>query len=184
MTIPSISRASKLNRLNTALQGLVGQECVEIQYINYEEIPERLHKKRRPYLTYTPKHHSMDYVPIYHLPLIWLVFGVKNAHRWNYRLGIYGTWHILRNTKSLCAYIGALDSDGKLLENIHLLENFRVKRVVFIPEKLNLFIEFDKSYWLGVFHDVEVSSGFKIQCPGLSSWTLLNGEVTWEFVTS
>jgi hypothetical protein len=85
--------------------------------------------------------------------------GARESH---YGLSILCTWHLLKNAKSIAAYVGEYDSDGRMEKNLNLIKRQIVKRTVLIPEKLNLFIEFENKIWLGIFpHFVgySVSSG-------------------------
>jgi hypothetical protein len=68
-----------------------------------------------------------------------------------YRLGILSTWHLLKNAKSIAAYVGSFDHDRKLKENLRLIQHHLVKQVVLIPEKLHLFLEFDNHIWLAIY---------------------------------
>lgn len=161
------------------LEELVGETCTEIISAT-EAFPDTPEYVNKAYLAYTiPETNILRYVP-----LIGLRFGLYEPHsnKNTYTLGFIGTWHILKNAKSVCAYVGAYNRDGKLLENLKILENQTVKRVVFIREKLNLFIEFDNQRWIGIFHSKNHISGFSFgEYRGHAStdWFIINEKITW-----
>jgi hypothetical protein len=68
-----------------------------------------------------------------------------------YGLSILCTWHLLKYAKSIASYIGEYNRDGLMEKNLNLIKGRIVKRTVIIPEKLNLFIEFDNNIWLAIF---------------------------------
>jgi hypothetical protein len=124
-----------------------------------------------------------------------LNFGTDNAESYEvatkvhrYGIGILCTWHLLKNAKSIAAYVGEYDSDGYMARNLDLIKNHIVKRVVLIPEKLNLFIEFDNRIWLGIFpHFVGYSfssSRGSGRAWSSAKWTVFNQEIYDTFLMS
>ena len=173
-----------LAALSNDMQQLVRETCDKIEVLSYP--PDS------PYYgkAFIAHQYDEEIAPeIY--PLVTLIFGAERIgtlNKQHYRLGLLGTWHILRNAKSICSYVGGLDSDGKLLQHIQLLENHQVKRVVFIEKKFNLFLEFDHNFWLGIFHADNLSSGFKFSYAkgygtGASGtyFTLCNGDLLFNW---
>jgi hypothetical protein len=196
VTTPS---ESELNTLERELKRLAGEVCDNTYYAPPDlyspdspmfSEPHYKYIRNIPYFEFIRIYITINYAVSEYVPLVGLQFGTGKTglKESSYRLGIFGTWHILQNAESLCAYVGGLDHDGKLLQNIQILQNRHAKQVVFIRDKLNLFIEFDSNYWLGVFHAEGVSSGFRYEeahgsglSAGGTDWTLINGKIQYSW---
>jgi hypothetical protein len=139
----------ELNELENRLQKLVGETCDNIYSFSPQDLYPTQTAHPEPYLSQTVG----DGYALYY-PLLFLEFGSDRIDKDEprYQLGLLGTWHIMKNAKSQCAYIGIFDTDGNLSQQINILTGHRVTRVFLLRDKLNLFVEFDHHYWLAVFN--------------------------------
>lgn len=69
----------------------------------------------------------------------------------SFQLAIYGVWQMTQDGESVAAYIGGKNKDGQLLKKLKQIEGCTVTEVLLLPEKMNLFIEFNDDVWLRLF---------------------------------
>jgi hypothetical protein len=170
-------------RLEAGLNNLIGETCDKIEWANlrYASDDPNYNQSYRK-VTYENRETQIS-------PNLSLLFGsyrigTREAY---YRVGLYGTWQIFQNSKSLCSYVGGCDRDGMLLQYIQIFDKQTVSKVIFDSEKFDFFIEFDNQYTLGIIHTAEPVSGFRFDIwhyrdsrdASGEDWTVTNGKISY-----
>lgn len=165
---------SRLEEFNRLLARLVGEVLHTIEYDERDYEGIKLIRSGLAYLKFKKYDNKIPEYLLY-LPKLKLHLGFAFRRP---EIGVYCTWHILRNAKSLCSYVGLHDTDGFLKNHLALIQNRKVKQVFFIPDKLNLFIEFDNHYWLALFpHNL----GFQIHASS-NHWYVHNHQLECKYI--
>jgi hypothetical protein len=147
----------ELEGLQWALSNLIGERFDEVEFWN-EKHPELFDETKAEFnKAYVKLNRPKPYEDFedynYYFPNLYLVFGTDTLGKFDryYHLGILCTWHLLKNAKSLCSYVGSYDRDGLMMTKLGLILNQTVKQAILIPEQLNVFLEFENHLWLAIF---------------------------------
>jgi hypothetical protein len=176
-----MTNIADLENFTKVIESSVGRRLEKNNYW-FEDFKGYSDIKNRPAYLESVKIEDKQYEHFRYLPKLYLDFGQHPRDEFVNPFSIrpYCTWHILKNAKSLCSYVGLHDTDGFLKSNLELIQNHTVTQVFFVQDKFNLFLEFDNSYWLGIFPN---NLGFNI---GVRSgyWYIHNKELGYRYIAS